>query len=534
VSGGKAAGIAESSSAVTAAPRAHSIRASLIALVGACLTPALLVSAYLIYENYAAHRARLERDAVLQARSLAAALDRELSGVQSGLRVLSTSPALAAGDLRAFYQRARDALAFQIVDNYVMTDREGRQQINTLRDFGAPLPRSGTPPELQRVFEDRKPVLTGLFIGPVTGRPVIAMGVPVFRDGEVVYSLNIGLSPARIGEILGRQAIPAHWVASVLDGSGTIVARTRDPAKFVGQKATPDVLQLLGSSQAEGVLTSRSKEGFPTYAGFARSSVSNWSVVVGASRATIEAGLYQSIAWLIGGAAAAFAVGITFAAWLSARIGGSIRALVEPALALGSGRPLAHCPPTLLKETDAVAKAIVHAGRMLQATRHLAEHDTLTGLSNRLLFEELGRNRLAEARRSGAGLALLAIDLDGFKAVNDVHGHQAGDAVLKAAASRILAALRESDVVARMGGDEFVALLSDAGLDDARLVADKLIHALGEPYPGVEPPVSGSVGIAVYPRDGQSVEELCDRADQALYAAKRGGKRRLAAYGQTR
>ena len=151
-----------------ATPRRHSIRASLIALVGACLTPALLVSGYLVHENYTEHRARLERDAVLQARSSAAALDREFSGVVSALRVLSTSPALAAGDLRAFHERAREALAFQIVDNYVMTDRQGRQHINTLRDFGMPLPQTGTPPELQRVFEAGKPVVTGLFIGPVT------------------------------------------------------------------------------------------------------------------------------------------------------------------------------------------------------------------------------------------------------------------------------------------------------------------------------------------------------------------------------
>ena len=523
-------GVVEVPTASIAAPRRHSIRASLIALVGACLTPALLVSGYLVHENYTQHRARLERDAVLQARSLAAALDREFSGVVSGLRVLSTSSDLAAGELRAFHERARGALAFQIVDNYVMTDRQGRQHVNTLRDFGMPLPQTGTPPELQRVFEAGKPVVTGLFIGPVTGEPFIAMGVPVFRGGEIVYSLNVGLSPKRITEVLQRQAIPGHWVAAVLDGSGTIVARTRDPERFVGHKATPDVMERLNSAQVEGVISSRSMEGIPTYAGFARSSVSNWSVVVGAPRATIEVVLYESIAWLVAGAAAAYAVGIWFAVRLSARVSSSIRGLVEPALSLGSGYPMEHCPPTQLKEAEAVAQAIVQAGRMLKATRHLAEHDALTGLPNRLLFDELVGNRLAEARRHGTSLALLAIDLDGFKAVNDMHGHPAGDAVLKAAASRISGLLRESDVVARLGGDEFAVLLGDAGLGDARHVADQLIDALSTPYPGVVPAVSGSVGIAMHPEAGQTVAELCRRADQALYEAKRSGKRRLAVY----
>ena len=514
----------------TAAPRHLSIRWSLLALVVACLTPALLVSGYLIYRNYSEHHARVEHDLVLHARGLAAALDRELSGVVAGLQVLSTSPSLDASHLGEFHERARGALAFQPVDNYVLADRQGRQHVNTLRDFGTLLPQTGTPAEVQLVFETGRPVLSGFFLGAVTGKPLIAMSVPVFQGSEVVYSLNAGMSPGRIAEILQRQAIPADWVAAVLDGSATIVARTRDPQKFVGQKATPDMIERLGSGEVEGLLKSHSKEGIPTYAGFVRSSVSSWSVVVGAPRATVEAGLYQSITWLLAGAVVAFAVGIAFAVWLSRRVSGSIRGLVEPALALGSGLPVEHCPPTLLKETDAVAQAILHAGRMLQATRHLAEHDALTGLPNRLLFAELAGNRLAEARRRGDSLALLAIDLDGFKAVNDVHGHPAGDAVLEAAALRISGALRESDVVARMGGDEFVVLLSEAGLDDARLVGDKLVEALSTPYPDVGPPVTASVGIAVHPRDGVTVDELCKRADEALYEAKRSGKRRLVAF----
>jgi diguanylate cyclase (GGDEF)-like protein len=522
--------IGETVGGQAATPSRYSIRASLTGLVAACLAPALLVSGYLVHENYAQHRARLERDALLQARSLAAALDREFSGVVSGLRMLATSPALAADDLRGFHERARGALAFQIVDNYVMTDRLGRQHMNTLRNFGEPLPETGTPPELQRVFETGKPVVTGSFIGPVTGKPVIAMGVPVFRDGEVVYSLNAGLSPERIAEVLQRQSIPGHWVAAALDGTGTIVARTRDPARFLGQKATPDVLELLNSGQVEFVITSRSMEGIPTYAGLARSSVSNWSVVVGASRSAVEAGLYRSIAWLIVGAAAAFAVGLWVAASLSTRISASIRGLVEPALSLGSGSPTESLPPSRLKEAEAVSRAIVQAGRMLNDARRQARYDPLTGLPNRLLFDELAGSRLSEARRHGVSLAVLMIDLDGFKAVNDMHGHAAGDAVLMAAASRISGLLRESDVVARLGGDEFVVLLGDARVDDAQHVGGKLVAALGAAYPGVVPAVSCSVGIAMYPQDGHTAVELCLHADLALYEAKRTGKQRVTVF----
>ena len=133
----------------------------------------------------------------------------------------------------------------------------------------------------------------------------------------------------------------------------------------------------------------------------------------------------------------------------------------------------------------------------------------LTGLPNPLLFDQLLGRRLAGARRHGTSLALLAIDLDGFKAVNDMHGHPAGDAVLKAAASRISGLLRESDVVARLGGDEFAVLLDEVGLDDARHVASKLIDALSASYAGVVPAVSASVGIAMHPEGGRTLAELC-------------------------
>lgn len=512
------------------APSPSTIRASLTGLVTACLAPALLVSGYLVHDHYAQQRARIERDTLLQARNLVTALDRELSGVILGLRMLSTSPGLNADDLRGFHERARSALAFQIVDNYVVTDRAGRQRMNTLRDPGEPLPDTGVPPELQRVFETGKPAVSGLFLAAGSDRPSIGIGVPVFRQMEVIYGLSAGLSPERIAEVLRRLAIPGHWVAAVLDGTGTIVARTRDPEKFIGKKATPDVMALLNAGPTEAIITSRTLEGVPTHAGLMRSSVSDWSVIVAAPRSAVEAALFRSIAWLIAGAAAAFGLGLWIAAWLGARISGSIRALVGPALSLGSGSPAEHLPPSRLKETEAVSRAIVQAGRMLNEARRQARHDPLTGLPNRLLFDELASNRLSEARRHGTGLAILIVDLDEFKAVNDTHGHDMGDAVLVAAASRISGLLRESDVVARLGGDEFVVLIGDAGLAEAQVVGGKLVAALSAPYPGVDPAVACSVGIAMHPRDGHTIAELCLHADQALYDAKRSGKRRVSVY----
>ncbi|HEX8964776.1 MAG TPA: SDR family NAD(P)-dependent oxidoreductase [Rhodocyclaceae bacterium] len=156
--------------------------------------------------------------------------------------------------------------------------------------------------------------------------------------------------------------------------------------------------------------------------------------------------------------------------------------------------------------------------------------DILTGLPNRLLFEDRLRQGLAEARRNRARMALMFIDLDGFKQVNDSHGHHVGDQLLKVAAQRMQERLRQNDTVARLGGDEFVVLLSAVdGEDQVRGVAEKIRGALGEPFrlAGVELSISSSIGVGIYPEHGDDERTLLARADAAMYAAKSGGRNRV-------
>ncbi len=155
--------------------------------------------------------------------------------------------------------------------------------------------------------------------------------------------------------------------------------------------------------------------------------------------------------------------------------------------------------------------------------KHLAQHDALTGLPNRaLLFDRLER-ALAAAQRNGHVLAVLFIDLDGFKPVNDHYGHDVGDALLQAVAQRLQGLVRESDTAARIGGDEFVVLLPTIAADeDADGVADKLRAALASPFDihGHRIMISGSVGVALFPRDGDSPAALLEHADGAMYREK--------------
>jgi diguanylate cyclase (GGDEF)-like protein len=157
----------------------------------------------------------------------------------------------------------------------------------------------------------------------------------------------------------------------------------------------------------------------------------------------------------------------------------------------------------------------------------LAHTDTLTGLANRLLFDARLEQSMQQARRSQGQTALLLVDLDHFKAINDSYGHAIGDEVLRSAAERFRAAVREVDTVARLGGDEFAIVLAAIGsAADADRMADKIVAGLREPMRvlGMPLEVTGSVGVAVFSGGDLSPAELVRRADRAMYAAKEAGR----------
>jgi diguanylate cyclase (GGDEF)-like protein len=161
----------------------------------------------------------------------------------------------------------------------------------------------------------------------------------------------------------------------------------------------------------------------------------------------------------------------------------------------------------------------------------LARRDPLTGLPNRLAFEEALHRELRRARRDGSALALLALDVDHFKRVNDAHGHPAGDAVLAAVAARARGALRGEDLLARIGGEEFAAILPGADLAAAADAGERIRRAIAtEPVPALDRslPVTVSVGCAALAPDDPDGAALLGRADARLYEAKRAGRDRVA------
>ncbi|MBN8443411.1 MAG: EAL domain-containing protein [Thauera sp.] len=174
-----------------------------------------------------------------------------------------------------------------------------------------------------------------------------------------------------------------------------------------------------------------------------------------------------------------------------------------------------------------VARDISERKRAEEIISFQAYHDQLTHLPNRVLFKDRLELAIAQAQRRTGALAVMFIDVDRFKLVNDTYGHAEGDLLLRAIASRLSASLRRGDTLARLGGDEFTALLPDINQpEDAETIARKIVAALSEPIKLSEGEFRAtvSIGIALYPRDGSTAEDLTRHADIAMYQVKRSGK----------
>lgn len=186
----------------------------------------------------------------------------------------------------------------------------------------------------------------------------------------------------------------------------------------------------------------------------------------------------------------------------------------------------------LVEANGALVLSALHAAEVAESAMgelgeltKTSQRDVLTGTPNRALMMDRLEHAIAVARRRGTRVALLFVDLDRFKQINDTLGHAIGDEALRLVASRMESVIRDSDTVSRHGGDEFLVLLAEVShATDAALIAAKLLLAIGEPGPNLLPALSASVGIAIYPEDGQEAAVLIANADAAMYRSKDQGR----------
>lgn len=499
-------------------------------LFSAALVPGVLIGLLLSYGIYQNERHRLEQGALQTARALLKAIDSELIRAEATALSLSTSEHLARNNFSAFYSQAMDVIQATGVGHNVVL---------------SPITALGDKDRVNRVLSTGRSSISDLHVDPELRRPIFTIDVPILRGGKVVYVLSLGLTPDHFSQLLLDQKLPAGWIAALLDSNNTVVARNLSPEKAVGQKATPD-LQAQLSTKSEATMASHSLEGTPTFLAFTRSSSSHWTLVIGMTRDVLYQSLYRLLSWLALSFLALLASGTLLAWTLSRYVRKSLEALGAATDAAALGDRNARAPISGLQEIDRLAKQFNNMQEahthMEEVVRQLAYYDSLTGLANRLLLGDRLTQAMLAGKRTGRFGALIFMDLDNFKSLNDTYGHGAGDLLLVEVARRLKSLVREIDTVARFGGDEFVVLLQDLDPDINKAIGhvaplcEKIRSLLAMPYVldlaaettqaarRIEHRCTASIGVALFIDMTLSEQDVIKRADIAMYQAKDEGR----------
>jgi PAS domain S-box-containing protein len=359
--------------------RPHRVRARLIALVFASLVPVLLFGAIMVLVFERQQRTLLHRSFGETARALTLATDRELTSSLSTLEALSGSQHLETGDLRSFHADAermmRSRRGWHTITLY---DETGQQQLlNVLRPFGTPLPTPADAPVVRRVLATRAPAISDLFIGPVIGRPLVAVAVPVVRGSDVRYVLGAGIDVGLLSRLLSDTGLPAQSVATVIDRHGVIVARTRNIEQLLGTSGSVTFVNASRSASPDGLFQDVTVDGVPIYAAYSRSRLSGWTVGFGVPAATVDGPARTSLGMVAGGGLVLALIGGGLAIRFGRRVAQDITALAESAQALGRAESPPARPASFVTEVDEVQRAMVEAAleraRNIEARQHIEE-----------------------------------------------------------------------------------------------------------------------------------------------------------------
>jgi len=491
------------------------------------ILPLLGFAAWIVVALVMKEHADDDRELLQRSQVASLALKHRFDRAAAALEVLAASPSLQRGDLHGLYDEAKTVMARHPDATAISIVRaNGEVLFSTAAAWGETLDGSKAVDLEQPVFSNGDTVYTRMFPGSVTHHWVMAVSVPARVDGEVKYSLRMTLPSEALSAVLKEQVLPQEWTSAFIDPAGVIAGRSSDAAKLVGRPATQTLRQAITTGASCPYRTT-------TYDGAQLSSCayrvpdSDWFAAIGVPTGAYEHDLRDSLTKLMAAGLASSALGIFGALLIANAIKDQVKSLTAVSTNLDDAS--GHAAPS-----SPTIRELAHAARGIQASRRRAgelegllvqaRHDSLTGLPGRELFWELVAGDLASADSQGDCIALLFLDLDGFKSVNDRQGHDAGDALLRQVADIIRAVVRANDIPARLGGDEFVIYLRADAAEVERasaFVAQRLlsrIEVLGE--------IGCSIGIAVGACNASLLEGLLWQADQAMLSAKMAGKAR--------
>ena len=347
--------------------RLPSVQALLLRLIFVCLVPPALGAGLWLYTNQKSERAELKKDAIQAARAKVQTVDAELAKAEYFAQALATSESLNRQDFSAFHAQSLRLLHGSNIDlSVILYDANGQQLVNTRIPYGQPLPSRTDLEQIQSVFATGRPAEQRLKFRRLDGRPVVATMVPVFSGNKVQYGLAVGFSTDRLNTILKQLGLDNGWVASIIDNTGTIAARTLNAETLIGQKSLPEILKSKQiDKKLENIVETQSQEGVPLFSAYSSSPDTGWGVVIGIPRKTLETPLWHS--FMVFGLSGTLILLLSISlAWLIGnRITKSVRSLQSATIALGFNKMM-DLPTESLLETDELSQALQASARILK------------------------------------------------------------------------------------------------------------------------------------------------------------------------
>jgi two-component sensor histidine kinase len=358
----------------------NSVRGRLVLLTVSLLVPALLSMGFLLAGADRQGRGQTYEQMLTTARALSGAIDRQAAVGVAVAETLASDQALLAGDWKDFHARAR-RVTDQRTGWVVVTDIDGQQIVNSLRPYGAPLPRSQRSAELTKAYLAGKSRVSDLRHGIVAKRPVVTVSTPVYIKGQP-YILSYVVEAASFTSVFRQQRVPERWIATLLDNNRKVLARSVQNEVWTGHSASKDMTENLKHS-TEGVNKSISLSGVPTMVAYTRSPQTGWTLVVAIPRADLNRAVTTSVAAATGVFVLLLGLGIGLALFFSRGINRQVGQLVATARAIGQGEPVAEPVGRNLEEIAAIHDALAAASRELK-TREERQGVMINELNHRV------------------------------------------------------------------------------------------------------------------------------------------------------
>jgi signal transduction histidine kinase/ActR/RegA family two-component response regulator len=421
--------------------RSFGIQARLTMLAVATALPLVALASWAILHMVDDQRTQIQLDVKQRVEDLLADVDRQVSAIQAELQVLAVSPSLRAGDFAAFDQQMRAALKIRGT-SIVLHDTKGQQLLSTNRPFGDPLPRATNTEMHDRVVATGEPQISDLIMGAVLRRPILVVGVPVFRDGQVVYVLAMGLGPEVLSSLLKEQSVSPDWTAGIFDRKGIIMARNRELDRFLGKPVSPTLLEAM-REPVENWFPSVTSEGISVYSTFRRSPITGWTVAIGLPREFVDAPIRRARLLAFGGGAAVLTLSFVLGWWMARAIRRPVEALTSATKALGRGEfvdPLS-CG---VRELDEVGNELRNAAEALARNREQLE-STVTGRTRELATANERLRAEIDAREQAQSALLQAQKMEAMGQLTGGVAHDFNNMLTAVSGSLALLEARISD-----------------------------------------------------------------------------------------